>query len=115
MTSDCHVRICGSPELRCSGLPDHATSQAARFLGYEIRALHADTKITDGRRSINGAPGLFVPEQVIRTKSALYKKKGKPAPRGVLLHDEDFSIVAKFQASTGVSSSTTSSPRTCTV
>ncbi|MCX4593226.1 reverse transcriptase domain-containing protein [Streptomyces sp. NBC_01549] len=76
----------------------HATSQAARFLGYEIRALHADTKITDGRRSINGTPGLFVPEQVIRTKSALYKKKGKPAPRGVLLHDEDFSIVAKYQA-----------------
>ena len=26
----------------------HATSQAARFLGYEIRAQHADTKITRG-------------------------------------------------------------------
>jgi group II intron reverse transcriptase/maturase len=76
----------------------HATSQAAGFLGYEIRALHADTKITGGRRSINGTPGLFVPEQVIRTKSAFYMKKGKPAPRGVLLHDEDFSIVAKYQA-----------------
>jgi group II intron reverse transcriptase/maturase len=76
----------------------HATSQAARFLGYEIRALHSDTKITDGRRSINGAPGLFVPEKVIRTKSAFYTKKGKPAPRGVLLHDEDFSIVAQYQA-----------------
>ena len=30
----------------------HATSQAARFLGYEIRAQHADTKIT--RRSSGG-------------------------------------------------------------
>ncbi|HEY8980869.1 MAG TPA: reverse transcriptase domain-containing protein [Streptomyces sp.] len=75
----------------------HATSQAARFLGYEIRALHADTKITEGRRSINGTPGLFVPEQVIRNKIALYTKKGKPTSRGVLLHDEDFSIVAKYQ------------------
>ena len=39
----------------------HATSQAARFLGYEIRAQHADTKITRGRRAVNGAIGLFVP------------------------------------------------------
>ena len=39
----------------------HAASQAARFLGYEIRAQHADTKITRGRRAVNGAIGLFVP------------------------------------------------------
>jgi group II intron reverse transcriptase/maturase len=32
----------------------HATSQAARFLGYEIRAQHADTKITAHRRAVNG-------------------------------------------------------------
>ncbi|MEU1276621.1 hypothetical protein [Streptomyces sp. NPDC005799] len=35
----------------------HATSQAARFLGYEIRAQHADTKITRNRRAVNGAIG----------------------------------------------------------
>ncbi len=76
----------------------HAVSQAARFLGYEVRVLHEDSKVTNGRRSINGSPGLFVPEQVIRAKSALYTKGGKPASRGVLLHDDDFSIVAKYQA-----------------
>ncbi len=76
----------------------HATSQAAHFLGYEIRAQHSDTKITRNRRAVNGAIGLFVPRQVIRHKCALYMSKGQPAQRGMLLHDEDFTIVAKYQA-----------------
>jgi len=44
----------------------HAASQAAHFLGYEIRAQHNDTKITGGRRAVNGVVGLFVPETAIR-------------------------------------------------
>ncbi|MEV6227954.1 reverse transcriptase domain-containing protein [Saccharopolyspora shandongensis] len=74
----------------------HATSQAAHFLGYEIRAQHADTKITRNRRVVNGAIGLFVPKAVIRDRCARYMNKGKPAHRGLLLHDEDFTIVAKY-------------------
>jgi len=74
----------------------HAASQAARFLGYEIRAQHADTKITRGRRMVNGKIGLFVPRDVIRERCARYMSKGKPAMRGPLLHDEDFTIVAKY-------------------
>jgi group II intron reverse transcriptase/maturase len=76
----------------------HATSQVARFLGYEIRAQHSDTKITRRRRAVNGAIGLFVPRAVIRQRCALYMSKGKPAQRGALLHDNDFTIVAKYQA-----------------
>jgi group II intron reverse transcriptase/maturase len=76
----------------------HAASQAAHFLGYEIRAQHSDTKITRGRRAVNGAIGLFVPKTVIRQRCALYMSKGKPAQRGALLHDDDFTIVAKYQA-----------------
>ena len=76
----------------------HAASQAARFLGYEIRAQHADTKITRNRRAVNGVIGLFVPRDVIRSKCAAYMKRGKPALRGPLLHDEDFTIVAKYGA-----------------
>src|SRR5258708_7587752 len=76
----------------------HATSQAARFLGYEIKAQHSDTKITRRRRAVNGAIGLFVPKAVIRQRCALYMSKGKPAQRGMLLHDDDFTIVAKYQA-----------------
>ena len=74
----------------------HATGQAAHFLGYEIRAQHSGTKITRGRRAVNGAIGLFVPKTVIRQRCALYKSKGKPAQRGALLHDDDFTIVAKY-------------------
>lgn len=76
----------------------HATSQAARFLGYDIKTQHADTKITRGRRAVNGAVGLFVPADVIRQRCALYMRDGKPALRGMLLHDDDFTIVAKYQA-----------------
>jgi group II intron reverse transcriptase/maturase len=76
----------------------HATSQAARFLGYEIRAQHSDTKITRNRRAVNGAIGLFVPRAVIRQRCALYMSRGRPAQRGALLHDNDFTIVAKYQA-----------------
>jgi group II intron reverse transcriptase/maturase len=74
----------------------HATSQAARFLGYEIRTQHADTKITRNRRAVNAAIGLFVPRDVIRSKCAAYMNKGKPTFRGPLLHDDDFTIVAKY-------------------
>lgn len=74
----------------------HATSQAAHFLGYEIRAQHADTKITRNRRAVNGAIGLFLPRAIIRDRCARYMSKGKPAQRGPLLHDEDFTIVAKY-------------------
>jgi hypothetical protein len=76
----------------------HAVSQAARFLGYEIRTQHADTKITSGRRSVNARIGLFVPRDVIRKRCARYTRNGKPAQLGALLHDTDYSIVAKYAA-----------------
>jgi hypothetical protein len=74
----------------------HAVSQAARFLGYEIRTQHADAKITAGRRSVNAKIGLFVPRDVIRQRCARYMSHGKPAQRGALLHDDDFTVVAKY-------------------
>jgi group II intron reverse transcriptase/maturase len=76
----------------------HAASQAAHFLGYDIKVQHSDTKIARGRRSVNAMIGLFVPKTVIRQKCALYMSKGQPAQRGMLLHDDDFTIVAKYQA-----------------
>src|SRR3954465_7357243 len=56
----------------------HATSQAAHFLGYDIRAQHSDTKITRGRRAVNGAIGLLVPKAVIRQRCALYQSRASP-------------------------------------
>lgn len=77
-------------------LVTHAASQAARFLGYEIRTLRSDTKITAGKRSINGSIALRVPTAVIGERCKLYTLKGKPAHRGAMQHDDDFSIVAKY-------------------
>lgn len=76
----------------------HATSQVARFLGYEIRTQRADTKITRNRRAVNGAIGLFVPRDVIRGRGACYMSKGKPEQHGPLVHDEDCTIVAKYRS-----------------
>ncbi|GAA2469579.1 reverse transcriptase domain-containing protein [Streptomyces mauvecolor] len=76
----------------------HAASQAARFLGYDIRTQYADTKITAGRRAVNGGIGLYVPKDVIRERCARYMKKGRPWHRSMLLHDADFTIVGKFGA-----------------
>jgi hypothetical protein len=86
-------------KLELSGsktLITHAAGQAARFLGYEIRTQHCNTKITAGRRSVNGAIGLFVPKTVIRERCARYMSKGVPAQRGPLLFDDHFTIVAKY-------------------
>ena len=41
---------------------------------------------------------MFVPRDVIRQRCANYQREGKPAQRGALLHDDDFTIVAKYQA-----------------
>jgi group II intron reverse transcriptase/maturase len=76
----------------------HASSQAAHFLGYEIKSQHADTKITAGRRAVNGELGLYVPMAVIRDRCARYMQRGKPWHRNMLLHDADFTIVDKYGA-----------------
>jgi AI2M/AI1M-like, HNH endonuclease/Type II intron maturase len=80
-------------------LSTHATSQAARVLGSEVRAQHADDTLDRrGQRAVNAAIGLFVPQPVIRQRCARYMSAGTPALRGALLHDDDFTIVAKYQA-----------------
>ena len=39
-----------------------------------------------------------MPKDRIRQWCALYSDKGKPAQRGALLHDDDFTIIAKYQS-----------------
>ena len=77
----------------------HATSQAARFLGYELVNQQANDKLDrTGRRKVNGRIGLRVPVKVIEQHCRGYMKNGKPAHRNVLIHDEDYSIVDRYQA-----------------
>jgi group II intron reverse transcriptase/maturase len=77
----------------------HARSEAARFLGYEIVTQHADGKHDHhGHRKVNGTIGLRVPAEVITNACRRYMEGGKTTARYELIHDEDFSIVSRYQA-----------------
>ncbi|MDE0608483.1 MAG: reverse transcriptase domain-containing protein [Anaerolineaceae bacterium] len=77
----------------------HATTQAARFLGYELVNQQAnDKRDPRGQRTVNGRIGLRVPPQVINRHCRAYLAKGKPVSRPSLLHDDDYSIVSRYQA-----------------
>ena len=77
----------------------HATSQAARFLGYELVNQQAHDQFDQrGRRSVNGRIGLRVPAKVIEQHCQAYMKNGKPIHRNMLIHDEDYSIVDRYQS-----------------
>ena len=77
----------------------HATSQAAGFLGYEIVNQQANDKLDrNGRRKVNGRIGSRVPAKVIEQHCRAYMRNGKPDNRPGLLHDDDFSIISRYQA-----------------
>ena len=77
----------------------HASTNFARFLGYDIKVQMVDDYVDPtGRRGTNGVIALFVPSSVIEKKCAEYMRKGKPIHIGKLLHDDDFSIVQRFGA-----------------
>jgi len=83
---------------RAKTLITHARSQRARFLGYDITVHHGDTKITGGRRSVNGKIALLVPRDVITAQCARYRKKGKPWHRPGLQNLDDYNIVRIYGA-----------------
>ena len=77
----------------------HATSQAARFLGYKLVNQQANDQLDPtGRRRVNGRIGLRVPADVIEQHCQAYMRNGKPAHRSYLIHDEDYSIVEQYQS-----------------
>ncbi len=77
----------------------HATTKAARFLGYEIVIHHCDTKHDRlGRRQLNRNPGLRLPAEVVETRCRHYMKHGKPWHRSEMINDADAQIVAYYQA-----------------
>jgi len=77
----------------------HIRTQPAKFLGYEIVSQHADDKLDRrGQRQVNEVIGLRVPKEVIAEKCAMYMRHGKPAQRGPLIHDSDYSIISKYQS-----------------
>ena len=89
-------------KLELSGektLITHATSQAARFLGYELVNQQANDKLDrNGRRKVNGRIGLRVPAKVIDQHCQAYMRNGKPTHRNELIHDDDYTILERYQA-----------------
>ena len=94
--------LCDTLKLELSKektLITHATSQAARFLGYELVNQQANDLLDPtGRRRVNGRIGLRVPADVIEQHCQAYMRNGKPAHRSYLIHDEDYSIVKQYQS-----------------
>jgi group II intron reverse transcriptase/maturase len=83
----------------------HATTEAARFLGYEIVNQHNDDKRkpdgkahAKGSRNANGRIGLRLPVAVLRAKQKRYQKAGKAVKRAELQAHDDFSIVDRYAA-----------------
>jgi hypothetical protein len=63
---------------------------------------HVDDKLDRrGQRQVNETVALRVPKEVIEQKCALYMRRGKPAQRGMLIRDSDYSMGS--QISVGVS------------
>ena len=77
----------------------HATSQAARFLGYELVNQQANDQFDPtGRRRVNGRIGLRVPADVIEQHCQAYMRNGKLTHRSYLIHDDDYGIVVRYQS-----------------
>lgn len=77
----------------------HGHTEAARFLGYEVVTLDAMTKQDHrGQRCINGAVRLKIPVEVIRQQCHKYMRNGKPSHRSERSYNDDYSIVAQYQA-----------------
>jgi group II intron reverse transcriptase/maturase len=76
----------------------HARTSAARFLGYQITVQHSSTRLTKGRRTVNGKVALRVPKDVITAKCAPYRHQGKPWHRPRLQNLDDYDIVRIYAA-----------------
>ena len=77
----------------------NTTTETARFLGYEIVNQQADDKHdSSGRRKVNGRIGLRVSPDVIEQYCHLYMRNGKPTHLNELIHDEDFTILTRYQS-----------------
>jgi len=92
----------GELKLELSGektLVTHARNEKARFLGYDIHVLHADTKHDHrGQRIINGAIGLRVPRDKMQAKMSEYMARGKPIHRKERTINSDYDIISQYQS-----------------
>jgi hypothetical protein len=78
-------------------LMTHAHTGRARFLGYEIGMMYSATKRDRSRRSVNGAVGMYIPEDVMQAKRKRYLRDGKPIHRPELQNESEYDIIIRYQ------------------
>jgi group II intron reverse transcriptase/maturase len=71
----------------------HASTDRAKFLGYEVGTMRSDSCPT-----VNGVIELRIPEAKLTEIENRYKRDSKAHHRAELTHDSDFDIVAKYGA-----------------
>jgi group II intron reverse transcriptase/maturase len=76
----------------------HARTEAARFLGYHISTMQANTYRPHGKRYVNGKVELRIPEDVLKQKCERYLRNGKPIHRKELETETAYSIMTRYQA-----------------
>ncbi len=77
----------------------HATTEKARFLGYDLQRFSSNTKLDHlKRRSVNGKLCLYIPREVSEDRCKRYMVDGKPVKRPELIRDSDFDIVSLYGA-----------------
>jgi len=75
----------------------NATTERARFLGYDIGVSRLDSHQKRHNRSVNGKPCLEVPPDVIQKWKARCTREGKVHHRPELLINSDYEIVMRYQ------------------
>lgn len=76
----------------------HASTEKARFLGYDIDVAFANDKLDRRkRRTVTGGIGLRVPAAVVEAKCRRYYRKGRVMHRPDLLLESDYTIIATYQ------------------
>ncbi len=76
----------------------HARMEAARFLGYHISTMQANTYRPHGKRYVNGKVELRIPEDILKQKCERYLRNGKPIHRKELEIETAYSIMSRYQA-----------------
>jgi len=75
-----------------------ASTDRAKFLGYEIRTMMSEDKLDAmQRRMVNGRIALYIPEDVIQNKRKRFLRDGKSIHRAELLNDSEYDIIVRYQ------------------
>lgn len=77
----------------------HASTETARFLGYDIQTGQENSwRDSAGRRNLNGEIILRLPKDKLQTFVDKYTRNGKPIHRGELIQNSDYDIVVRYQS-----------------